>query len=150
MTPFPELAASREYWLTKIQNELYAHVEEYLEEKSWTRTQFAQHLDVSKGYVSQILNGDFDHKLSKLIDLSLAVGMVPNLRFQQIADYVEDYMSGYDGCLRADKVHITMNVVNTAPPRSEDYYSDFVAASTHDLHDNEVETKYSYSAKAYA
>lgn len=112
MTPFAQLAASREYWLTKTQNELYDNVEQFLERKGWTRTQLAEHLGVTKGYVSQILNGDFDHKLSKLIDLSLAVGVVPNIKFQEIGDYVADYLSGYDMCIDADKVSITIKVTN--------------------------------------
>ena len=112
MTPFAELAASREYWLTKTQNELYDNVEQFLEQKSWTRTKLAEHLGVTKGYVSQVLNGDFDHKLSKLIDLSLAVGVVPNIKFQPMDEYVADYLSGYDMCLNADKVSVTIQVPN--------------------------------------
>ena len=36
-----------------------------------TQSEFAERLGVSKGYISQILNGDFDHKLSKLTQLLL-------------------------------------------------------------------------------
>ncbi len=116
MTPFEELATSREYWLTKIQSELYNCVEQYLEQKGWTRTQLAEHLGVTKGYVSQILNGDFDHKLSKLIDLSLAVGVAPNIKFQEISEYITDYLNGYDFCINADSVSVNIQV-NTSPAK---------------------------------
>ncbi|UOQ96654.1 helix-turn-helix domain-containing protein [Hymenobacter sp. 5317J-9] len=114
MTPFAELAASREYWLTKTQNELYDNVEQFLERKGWNRSQLAEHLGVTKGYVSQILNGDFDHKLSKLIDLSLAVGVAPNIKFQPVDEYVADYLSGYDHCINQDKVTVNISIQNTA------------------------------------
>lgn len=58
------------------------------------RTQLAEHLGVSKGYVSQLLNGDYDHKLSKLVELSLAFGYVPKVDFVPIDEYIknDDFM----------------------------------------------------------
>ncbi|MBH8567561.1 helix-turn-helix transcriptional regulator [Microvirga sp. STS02] len=147
MTPFAELAASREYWLTKTQNELYDNVEQFLERKGWTRTQLADHLGVTKGYVSQILNGDFDHKLSKLIDLSLAVGVVPNIKFQEINDYVTDYLSGYDMCLNADDVSVTIEVTNTLNSYTFELL-DGKALLANQLVDNETFTSFDYASKA--
>jgi len=46
-----------------------------------TQTQLAEHLGVTKGYVSQVLKGEFNYTLRKLIELSLAVGKVPTLSF---------------------------------------------------------------------
>ena len=116
MKPFHELARTKGYWLTKIQNELYSCVDEYLEKNKLTRTQFADQLHVSKGYVSQILNGEFDHRLSKLIDLALAVGVVPNIKFQDAAEYIDNYLNGYDFCINEDNVTVTLvvnNIVST-------------------------------------
>ncbi len=59
------------------------------------RTQLAEKLGVSKGYVSQLLNGDFDHKLSKLVELSLAFGVVPIIDFKPIADVVSEDSFAY-------------------------------------------------------
>lgn len=72
-----ELVESKEYILAKIQTDLYEAVNSYLKTNNMTKSDFAKQLGVSKGYVSQILNGDFDHKLSKIITLSLAIGKVP-------------------------------------------------------------------------
>jgi transcriptional regulator with XRE-family HTH domain len=140
MTPFNELAASREYWLTKIQNELYDCVEQYLKRNRLTRTQFAEQLGVTKGYISQILNGDFDHKLSKLIDLSLAVGVVPNMHLQELETYVTDYLSGYDGSIAADKVSINITVTN--PLRQYDLAYDAGQNTTGLFVDNETYITY--------
>lgn len=76
-----ELIKSPAYWTQDLQIELYNTVTDYLERNHISRTQFAEQLGVSKGYVSQILNGEFDHKLSKLVSLSLACGMIPRLTF---------------------------------------------------------------------
>lgn len=46
-----------------------------------SKTAFAAQLGVSKGYISQLMNADFDHKISKLIELSLAIGKAPILEF---------------------------------------------------------------------
>lgn len=81
-----KLLKSKGYNLTKIQNELFRQLNEYIESKGITRTQFANELGVSKGYVSQILNGEFDFKLSKLIELSLAIGKIPEITFKSIEE----------------------------------------------------------------
>lgn len=146
MKPFPELARTRGYWLTKIQNDLYNSVEDFLQQQGWTRTQLAEHLGVTKGYVSQILNGDFDHKLSKLIDLSLAVGVAPNIKFQELGEYVTDYLSGQDFCINAENVSITIQVTDSLrydlerPLEAADYVDQLV--------DNETFVSFEYASQA--
>lgn len=69
------------YWTQLIQLSLQDNIRHYLEENDMTQAEFANRLGVSKGYVSQILNGDFDHKLSKLTQLALACEMIPRIEF---------------------------------------------------------------------
>lgn len=85
-----ELIKQTGYWTQRIQLELFNVVNDYLKKNKITRAAFAEQLGVSKGYVSQVLNGDFDHKLSKLIELALACGYVPSLNFkpQESQSYV--------------------------------------------------------------
>lgn len=83
-----KLITSKEYWLVQLQNALYEQVETYLAENSMSKTEFAKKLGVSKGYVSQILNGDFDHKISKLIEISLAIDKIPLVQFKDVEEYV--------------------------------------------------------------
>ena len=47
------------------------------------KAQLAEYLGCTKGYVTQLLNGEFDHKLSKFVELSLAIGKVPEIRFTE-------------------------------------------------------------------
>lgn len=81
---YEELLLTPEYYTAEVQIELYNRVETYLKENRLTRTELAKQLGVSKGYVSQILNGDYDHRLSKLVELSLAIGYKPRIVFEPI------------------------------------------------------------------
>lgn len=85
-----ELVSSKECWMVNIQTELFAELEKYLKDNNINRTQFAEKLGVSKGYVSQVLNGDFNHSISKLIELSLAMGKVPILKFEDLDKYTAE------------------------------------------------------------
>lgn len=76
---FQELQETPEYWMTNIQIELFQKMEEYMSDNNMNRKQLAEKLGVSKGYISQILNGDYDHRISKLVELSLAIGYYPTL-----------------------------------------------------------------------
>ncbi len=85
-----ELLSSKEYWLATIQLDLYAQLEAYMKENVINRTQLAEKLGVTKGYVTQVLNGDFDHKISKLVELSLAIGLVPRLNYKPLEQVLEE------------------------------------------------------------
>lgn len=83
-----DILKSPEYWIANIQIALYNCAEKYMKHTNKNRTQLAQHLGVSKGYVTQVLSGDYDHKLSKLVELSLAFGYVPKIDFVPIEEYL--------------------------------------------------------------
>lgn len=99
-----DLLSSKEYWIAKWQLSLFMEVDQYLKQNNISRTEFADRLGVTKGYVSQILNGNADHKLSKIIELSLAIGKVPTPSFQNI-----------DTIIDLDKEET--DIKNTAKPR---------------------------------
>ena len=83
-----ELLRSNEYWITNIQIGLFEMIRKYLKENNLTKTQLAEKLGVTKGYISQILNGDGDHKISKLVELSLACNIAPVFSFVNLDEYV--------------------------------------------------------------
>jgi transcriptional regulator with XRE-family HTH domain len=91
-----ELLKSKEYWITKIQLDLFEVIEDYLKANKLTKKQLADKLGVSKSYISQILNGNFDHKISKLVELSLAFDKVPLLKYENINSYVIDDTFGIE------------------------------------------------------
>lgn len=90
-----ELLKSKEYWMGEIQQELFELIEDYLKKNNLTRIQFAEKLNVTKGYVSQILNGEFDHRLSKFIDLALAIDKVPRVKFINLEEIIKQDELGY-------------------------------------------------------
>ena len=92
-----ELLKTEEYWFETIQNEIYRQVEAYLRENNLTQSQFAEKLGVTKGYVSQILNGNYNATLKKLIELSLAIEIAPVIDFQNLNEYIkEDFQKRYE------------------------------------------------------
>ena len=76
------LVNSKEFWIVDIQTKLYEALENYRVENDLNRTQLAAALGYSKGYISQILNGNFDHRISKLVELALKIGMMPEIQFK--------------------------------------------------------------------
>lgn len=89
-----ELIQSKEYWLAKLQIDLFNEVEAYMKKTGLSRVQFAESLGVSKGYVSQILNGDIDHRMSKFVELALSIGLVPSITFEKLEDLMTREKSG--------------------------------------------------------
>lgn len=81
-----ELLNSSAYWTTKIQLDLYSHVRKYMSDNGINNTELAKMLGVSKGYVSQLLNGDYNHRLSKLVELALKIGLRPNIFYTPVND----------------------------------------------------------------
>ena len=53
------------------------------------RNYLSERLGVSKGWVSQLLNGDYDYRLSKFFELTLALGIIPVIDFVPIEDYIQ-------------------------------------------------------------
>jgi transcriptional regulator with XRE-family HTH domain len=85
-----KLLMSDEYWKVQFQNDLYGIIEEYMKKNNLTRAALADKLHVTKGYVTQILNGEFDHKISKLVDLALVCKKVPLTFYVDIDEFVKN------------------------------------------------------------
>ena len=94
-----ELLSTPEYWTTKIQIDLFSKVEQYIKENNLTKTEFAKKLGVSKGYITQVLNGDFDHRISKLAELAIAIGYYPDFEFMPMSK-----------CKNSDRDRIIANI----------------------------------------
>jgi len=83
-----ELMRSRGYWIANIQLDLFRCVDEYMKENNLNRSQLAERLGVTKGYVSQILNGEFNHNITTFFDLALAIGKVPRVVFEDLEESI--------------------------------------------------------------
>ena len=78
------------YWTNTLQIDLYNHILQFMKSHDMNKTQLAEFLGCSKSYVTQLLSGDYDHKVSKFVELSLAIGKVPVVTFKDLDDYIED------------------------------------------------------------
>lgn len=76
-----ELREFPEYWMEIVQQEIYEEILAYMEQEGLNRKQLANRLDVSKGYVSQILNGRSNFSMKKFIELALKINRYPNITF---------------------------------------------------------------------
>ena len=83
-----ELFKSPSYWTAELQMELYRQIMAFMESRHMNKTQLAEYLGCTKGYVTQLLNGDFDHKLSKFVELSLAINKIPEISFSDVDEYI--------------------------------------------------------------
>lgn len=76
-----QLQQTPEYWTTQIQLGLLGLIQKYLDENKMKRVEFAKKIGVTKGYISQVMHGDYDHRISKMVELAMAVGYVPQVNF---------------------------------------------------------------------
>jgi predicted transcriptional regulator len=111
-----DLLNSPYWWLAHIQSELYGMMEDYRVKNKLKKKDIAKMLGFSKGYISQVLKGDCDHKLSKMIELSLAFGKVPKFEFVDVQDYIKEDSTVVSSCNK----NITVNIVMHA----NDYVSE--------------------------
>ncbi len=79
------LIRSQEYWLSKIQIDLFNEVEKFMKKNELNPTQLEQRSGFSRTQISQILDGDANLTISELVDLSLALGLAPHLSFEDLS-----------------------------------------------------------------
>jgi len=72
-----------EFVLTQLQNELYRELTAYMERNTLSKKQLAEKLGVSPSYISQVLNGNFNFTVMKLVELALAIDKVPVIRLEE-------------------------------------------------------------------
>jgi len=84
------LLRSSEFWIENIRTELYNMVQEYMDENDLSRKDLADELGVSKGYISQILNGNSDHRISKLASLATSLGKAPYVFLKDLETVIEE------------------------------------------------------------
>lgn len=82
-----ELLSNPNYLLTKYQNEIYRQLINFMENNNLSQKEVAKKLGVSGSYVSQVLNGNFNFTLRKLIELGLMIDKVPLIDFIELDEF---------------------------------------------------------------
>lgn len=86
------------YWVEAINGALYEAIVEFMETNKLNRTKLAEHLGISKGRVSQILNdGEINFSLVKIIEIALKVGKYPVFEFQDKQAFLEEKSNSSNG-----------------------------------------------------
>ncbi len=80
-----ELIRSKEYWLSKIQIDLFNEVEQFLKKNELNRTELEHRFGISRNQINQILEGEVNLTISELVNLSLALGLVPHISFEDLS-----------------------------------------------------------------
>lgn len=83
-----ELLRTKEYWMVQVQGNLFEAMQNFMTKEGINKTQLADKLNVTKSYVTQVFNGDFDHKISKMVELALACDKVPLINFVDVDAYI--------------------------------------------------------------
>ncbi|RKR84839.1 DNA-binding XRE family transcriptional regulator [Mucilaginibacter gracilis] len=120
-----KLLRSSTYWFEFEQNELFRQVYQYMAEENINQTELAKRLNVSKGYISQILKGNFNYTLKKLIDLCLAIGIVPHIGYKKVEDIINedvDLKAYYDSDISMFSKIIP---INSSSIKDTPYFQDF-------------------------
>lgn len=96
MIKYEKILADQGYWLTDIQHQLQEAVRKYLKEQGLTQQQFAERMGVNQSYISQILNGQFDHRISRMIAIYLAIEQVPFISTRPLQEVIEQWQRHTD------------------------------------------------------
>ena len=102
MLSFKELLKTEEYWAEQIQNQIFRVVKSYMEVHNLNQSQLAEKLNVSKGYVSQILNGNANFSIKKLVELALNLDLAPQLSFSNLEAYIHQQEKKLTGVEETD------------------------------------------------
>src|SRR5689334_14353102 len=99
-----------DYLLSKYQAEVYRQLQQYMDDHGFTQKEVAKHLGVSGSYVNQVLKGNFNFTLKKLIELSLMMGKVPTFEFLDMDDYLagEGSKNSNNALAKAAKRRVTL------------------------------------------
>lgn len=83
-----------QYWVEAINGYLYNAIAEFMEANSMNRTQLAEHLGITKGRVSQILNdGEVNFSIEKIVEMALKIGKFPVFELEDKSNYLEQEKS---------------------------------------------------------
>ena len=80
-----ELIRSKEYWLSKIQIDLFNEVEQFMKKNELNRTELEQRFGISRNQINQILDGEANLTISELVNLSLALELAPHISFEDLS-----------------------------------------------------------------
>ncbi len=92
-----QLIRNETFWTETIQNKIYNDLASYIKNENISQKEIAKRLGVSKGRVSQILNGKYlNFRIDTLVKICLSIGKVPKFNFEDLENFlIKDEKSHY-------------------------------------------------------
>lgn len=85
-----QLLKNEVYWTETIQNRIFNDLANYIDDNDISQKEIAEKLGLSKGRISQILNGrGLNFRIDTLVKICLAIGKVPSFTLEDLTSYVE-------------------------------------------------------------
>ena len=85
-----DLLTSAEYWTTKVQTDLCALTHRYMRRNRTDTAETAKQLGISEQTFSRLLNCAYDQRLSRMVELSIAMGYAPVIEFKRLPDIMKE------------------------------------------------------------
>lgn len=76
-----ELIKNPSYIIQNVQLSIYTMVDREMSLRNMNRKKMSAFLNISKRQLNKILDGEFDGKLSQLIEIALKLGYTPKIKF---------------------------------------------------------------------
>lgn len=71
------------YWKLRIRLNFYLAIETIRIKKGWTKKHLATYLSMKPEDIDKIPTGDYDPTIGKVVDICLAIGLVPDMYFTE-------------------------------------------------------------------
>ena len=116
-----EVISKPGFWVEDMKMRLFAELHNFMEVNNLNKSELAVKLGFTKSYITQVLNGNFNHSLNKLAELALAIGMVPRLEFESLADTLEYEKMGLllSKSIDRNRIKLYDNILNESLPIQE-------------------------------
>lgn len=93
---FIDIIQEPTYWVEEINNLMYDAMVKYMEDHNLNKTEFATHLGISKGRISQILNsGEINFSIEKLFYIALKIDKFPHIKLEDKQEYINTLQNNY-------------------------------------------------------
>lgn len=79
------------YWFEHEQNELYRQVYQYMIDENINRIELSKRIGLSRKCISLILSGNYNPPLKRLIEISLAISLVPKIEYIKTDEIINKY-----------------------------------------------------------
>lgn len=119
-----QLLKNERFWTETIQNKIYNDLATFVEKENISQKELAKRLGVSKGRISQILNGDnLNFRIETLVKICMAIGKIPSFSMEDINSYIhDDVKANHISCVYKQELLEYSGLVKTIkfiPPEGE-------------------------------